>query len=212
MATTPRPGLPYIWCTWLTKQLAGETACLYQPWLKSHFRYDKRPNSNFNLAAWTHDHSALVTARSAELIADGWRVTLEQENAFTFRGKTAVLAGQPDLVAVREGVGLVVDGKTGQQRHSDFWQVLIYMLVLPRVRPELPALRGEVTYQDQRIAIEPEELTASIADQIYALVRTLGESTRPPTTPSRKDCGWCDIAECHDRFVDRESAVLASEF
>src|SRR3977135_4475098 len=122
MATTPRAGKPYCWVSWVRKVLAGEGQCQYQPWLKAHFRYDKRLDTNFNLAAWTRDHTVLVEARATELRADGWTVTLEAENAFKLHGNTAILSGQPDLIAVRDDAALVVDGKTGQQRHSDFWQ------------------------------------------------------------------------------------------
>jgi len=202
-----------VWCSWLTKVLAGEAACLYQPWLKSQFKYDKRPDSNFNLAAWTAEHTALVNARAAELRSDGWAVTLEGQNNFKLYGKSAVLAGQPDIIAVRDGVTLVVDGKTGQQRHADWFQVLIYMLVVPRVKEHLTNLRGEVCYKDHRIAVEPEELTPALAEQIYALLRTMGESTRPPTSLSQHDCGWCDIADCKDRYVDAGASVaVAAEF
>lgn len=211
MSTTPRP-VPYIWVSWIAKPLAGETQCLYQPWLKSHFKYDKRPDTSFNLAAWTADHSALVNARAAELRAAGWKVTLEGQNNFKLQGKSAILAGQPDLIAVKDGVTLVVDGKTGQQRHADWWQVLLYILVVPRVKEYLTNLRGEVTYKDHRLPIEPEELTSTRSAEIYALLRKIGESTRPPTTPSQKDCGFCDIADCQDRFVDTAVPVLASEF
>jgi hypothetical protein len=214
MATTSRPGLPYVWASWLPKLLAGETACVYQPWLKSHFKYDKRPGTTFNLAAWTREHSLLVNARAAELRDDGWTVTLEDQNAFKLHGKSAILAGKPDLIAVRADtdVALVVDGKTGQQKHADWWQVLIYMLIVPRVRAGVTRLRGEVAYADHRVPIAPEELTPAIANDVYTLLRQLGEAGHPPTTPSRKDCAWCDIADCRDRFVDREVPVLVSEF
>jgi hypothetical protein len=213
MATTPRPGVPYIWVTYVSKLLAGEQQCLYASWFRSHFKYDKRPDTTFNLAAWTAEHDALVKARADGLRREGWLVTLERQNALKLYGKSAILAGQPDLVAVRDGVTLVVDGKTGQQRHSDFWQVLIYMLVLPRVREDLGQLRGEVCYRDHRIAIEPEELTPARSEAIYALLRTIGAAERPPTTPSEKECAWCDIADCRDRFVTTgERHAVAVEF
>src|SRR6185295_17362145 len=184
MATTKRPGLPYVWVTWLTKILAGEGQCLYQPWLKAHFRYDKRPDTTFNLA--------------------GWVVTLERQNAFQLFGKSAILAGQPDIVAVRPGETLVVDGKTGQQRHSDLWQVLVYMVVLPRCRENLTNIRGEVCYKSHRVPVEREELTPARAEAIYKLLRTIA-GERLATTPSQKECGFCDVADCADRFVESEA-------
>jgi hypothetical protein len=213
MATTKRPGVPYVWCSWLVKALAGESQCLYQPWLKAHFKYDKRPDTTFNLAAWTAEHDALVQTRAKELRSQGWIVTLERQNALKLQGKTAILAGQPDLVAVRDGDTLVVDGKTGQQRHADWWQVLIYMLILPRVREDLVGLRGEVCYKDHRIAVEPHELTTARAESIYALVREVAATIPLPTMPSQKECAWCDIADCQARYVETgHERVLVSEF
>jgi|SRR6185295_19445006 len=212
MATTKRPGLPYVWVTWLTKILAGEGQCLYQPWLKAHFRYDKRPDTTFNLAAWTTEHDALVQTRAAELRLEGWVVTLERQNAFQLFGKSAILAGQPDIVAVRPGETLVVDGKTGQQRHSDLWQVLVYMVVLPRCRESLTNIRGEVCYKSHRVPVEREELTPARAEAIYKLLRTIA-GERLATTPSQKECGFCDVADCADRFVESEAGrAMATEF
>ena len=213
MATTKRP-FPFVYVTWITKILAGEAECLYQPWAKSQFKYAKRPDANFNLAAWTAEHNALVAARAKELRDDGWSVTLEDQNAFKWSGKAALLSGKPDILALHEKHGaLVVDAKTGQQRHSDFFQCLIYMLALPRVRGELQGLRGEVCYTSHQIQIEPEELTPDIEARIFAMLRTMGSADRPATVPSQRGCAWCDLADCKDRYIDAGSPrAVAAEF
>ncbi len=197
---TKRPK-PYIWASWLPRILAGESQCLYQPWLKSHYKYEKRPDSTFDLAEWTRVHNALVESRAAELRAAGWAVTVENQNDFKLKGTSAILAGKCDIVAERDDVTLIVDGKTGQQKHADWWQVLIYMLVLPRVRKTKPVMMGEVLYADHRIQFGMEKLGPDVQRQIWALIKRLGESDGEATTPSAHDCGWCDIAECRDRFV-----------
>lgn len=215
--TTPRGGLPFVWCTWLSGVLAGDRQCLWAPWFRSHFRFDKRPDSTFNLAAWSAEHNALVDIRRQELEAEGWTVTIENENAFRWHGKTAILAGKPDLIARRPGEFLVVDGKTGQQRNSDWWQVLIYLVALP---PVFGAghWRGEVLYKNQhRVAIEPEELTPERREQIFARLRTCGSSDRPAKTPSVTECRFCDItaSDCPEGQACLDNApvpVLASEF
>jgi len=216
MATTPRGGKNFVWVTWLSGVLAGDKQCVWAPWFRSTFRYDKRPDGSFNLAAWSADHSALVNTRRHELEADGWTVTLESENAFRLHGKTAILAGKPDLIARRGTHYLVVDGKTGKQRHSDFWQVLIYLVALPKTFGA-GQWRGEVCYKDQRIQIEPEELTPERVEQIYGLLRTCGSPERPLRTPSKQECHFCDItaSDCPDGEVMRvgdTAIVLASEF
>lgn len=73
---------------------------------------------------------------------------VEDQNKFTIRGRTATLAGKPDLVAIKGEVVRVIDCKTGSRKGSDFLQVLIYLLLLPRVHPECRGklLSGEVRY------------------------------------------------------------------
>ena len=212
MATTQRTGLPFVDVTWLPTLLAGELQCLYQPWLKSHFKYDKRPERTFNTAAWTQDHNQLVNQRAEVLRRAGWVVTLENQNAFRLHGQSAILAGKPDIIATRDKTMFIIDVKAGQQRNSDWWQVLIYMLVVPLVYPQDGIVRGEVLYRDHLILVEPESLTPARSDQVYALIRRLGTMDRPPTTPSQHDCAWCDIAECVDRFVETINPIETSAF
>ena len=212
MATTPRPGLPYIYLTWLTKVLAGEAECVYQPWVKAHFKYAKRPDTSFNLAAWSVEHNALVTKRAEALRQDGYVITLEDQNSFKLLGKTAILAGKPDILAVRDGRWLVVDAKTGQQRHSDFMQVLIYMLALPRVRGEVQDISGEVCYAEYQIPVASEELTPDLEARIFALIRTVGAADRPATAPSARGCAWCDVADCKDRYVGAVPEAMTVAF
>lgn len=42
MATTQRKGLPEVWVTNVTGLLSGEASCPFAPWIKSHFRIEKR--------------------------------------------------------------------------------------------------------------------------------------------------------------------------
>ncbi|MBM0744064.1 hypothetical protein JOY44_20985 [Phormidium sp. CLA17] len=41
------------------------------------------------------------------------------------------LAGKPDILAIAYQQGLVEDCKTGRKKNSDFYQVLIYLLLVP---------------------------------------------------------------------------------
>lgn len=224
MATTQRDGKAYIWVTWITGLLAGDKECGFSPWFKAHFRYEKLSDRNMDLAAWNADHTALVQRRRAELEFAGYQVTLEGKNAFRFTGHTAILAGKPDLVARKYADGnlvdvLVSDGKTGKPRRSDWWQVLIYLLALPRCMPEFEGVRvrGEVCYRTETVSVEPEELNAERRNDIFTLLKQIGASAPLEKQPSDHDCGFCDIGpnDCPERFV-REAAAepitLAAEF
>jgi hypothetical protein len=41
--TTVRPE-PYVWVSWITKILAGESSCVWSAWLRAHYQTAKAPN------------------------------------------------------------------------------------------------------------------------------------------------------------------------
>jgi hypothetical protein len=145
----------------------------------------------------------------AELTADGWLCFVEDQNAFNLQGKTATLAGKPDIVAVKGDEARVEDAKTGKPRHSDFWQVLTYMLALPlthdAVKPPRMRLTGYVQYRDHVVTVQPEEFTPDLRAKLIALIGLVGGDQAPTRAPSPRECGFCDIGghDCAMR-IDRE--------
>lgn len=216
MATTPRHGKPYIYVTWITGILAGEQECRFAPYFKAHFKYDKRQDRHFDRAAWTADHTAMVAARASQLRIEGWEVSVESANQFSLVGETAVLAGKPDLVARKPGEALVIDCKTGTERASDWFQVLVYLFALPKRYPDLSVVRlsGEVCYRSGPIAIHAEELNLARRDDIVAAVRQAAAAVPPAKSPNRHDCAFCDIdtTDCAERWQDTEPVVTTTEF
>jgi hypothetical protein len=215
--TVQRHGKPYCWTTHITRLLAGEDQCGYAPWFKAHYTFKEVERGDFDLAGWKADHNLLVQARAAELVSEGWTVTVEDQNKFTVVGRTAILGGKADIVARREDERLVVDCKGGNPRDSDFWQVLIYLLELPQFEePPVPGSRwrGEVCYRDHRIQIEPEELNQTRRDQIFLALRTIGSQTRPPKVPSVRECAYCKVpkSDCPERIETEEQPVTTSDF
>lgn len=206
---------PYVWVTWLTPILAGEAQCQFATWFKAHHQYTKRVDDTFDLAKWSADHTALLERRARELEDDGWQVLLENSNAFRLHGKSATLAGKPDIVARRDGDTLVVDAKTGQPKNRDWWQVLIYLAVLPKCfAVQTDRLRGEVCYPSHRTPVVGAELTQDRADRIWALIRKVGDGQRLACVPSANECHFCDItaADCPQRVEEAIASALVSEF
>jgi len=162
---------PYIWVTWLTKLLAGESTCEWSAWFRAHHKeYDKLPVS-FDLARWTVDHNELVNARREQLLDDGFRVFVEDENAFKRRGKTGiVVSGKPDILALRDGRGVIEDCKTGRPRTSDQLQVLVYLLLLPiqNERTSGIALDGRVVYKTGSVDVPGSGLDDAFRDKFVA--------------------------------------------
>jgi hypothetical protein len=194
----------------LVSLIAGEAQCHYAAWFKGHHTYDKLPK---DLAAWQLEHTDLVRATAQALQADGWTTTLEDQNGFRLTGQTAVLAGKPDIVARKEGRLRVVDCKTGQPNHKDLVQVATYLLALPLAWKRTGLLvEGELVYKTHTVPVTQEEAATTVKDRLFTLIRGLATATTaPPTVPSERECAWCDIAACPDRFTPETAETQHAE-
>lgn len=211
-----RTGKPYIYATWLAKLLGGHQ-CLWSAWFKAHYRYDRYETQAMDLQQWNRDHNELMRRRRAELEREGYTVTVEEQNAFSLEGASAVVAGKADIIATRPGITLIVDGKTGRERESDIWQVLLYLFAYQKVRRVEGVLEGEVQYRngDNRLAVAASELTPERVQRIADLIRTIGSSTPPARVPDPYECKVCNIGprDCPMRAKPVEAeAVAVSEF
>ena len=201
---TEKRDSPYVWVTWLAKQMAGEVDCRWQLWFKANHKYNKIPPS-IDLAAWAADHDKLRDREQEQLLAAGWDVKKESQNQFNIAGQSCTLGGKPDLVAVNDEEVLITECKTGQHRNSDVIQTLVYMWALPIVfnycRGRL--LRGRVVYKDGDVV----DIPASRVDETFETnlkeTMSLTASDPPPAkSPSPKECRFCDIPkeDCPDRI------------
>ena len=93
---------PYTWATWLPRLLAGEHSCEWAVWFKAHYQDWTKVPSDFNQAQWMLNHTALLNERITKWEVGGFDVDVEAQNRFELRGKSATLAGRPDLVARRK--------------------------------------------------------------------------------------------------------------
>ena len=205
---------PYIWVTWLTKLLAGESACEWSAWFRAHHKdYDKLP-PDFDLARWTIEHNELVNARREQLLDEGYEVTVEDENAFKRVGKTGiVVSGKPDILAIRDGRGIIEDCKTGRPRTSDQLQVLSYMLLFPIGNPRCASieLSGRVVYKTSSVDIPAAGLDDALKERFVSLVKKVGGDSPLPKMPAWSECRWCDIgpADCLYRVSEPPDSIEA---
>lgn len=216
MATTARFGGPYIWVTWITGLLATDDQCHWAPWFKAHFKFNKVERSDSALTKWKAEHGEMVNDVVRELTADGWQVFLEAQNKFTLHGKAATVGGVADIVAVRGTEVRVVDCKSGKPRDKDFWQVCLYLMILPLTHDACKAparLVGEVRYRDHSLWIQPEEFTADIRAKIAEQIRETGGALPPRRVPSFRECQFCDISstDCKDRIQKSTEMAVAHE-
>ena len=106
--------------------------------------------SEFNQAEWMLNHTALLNKRKANWKHGGFDVNIEGQNSFELRGRSATLAGKPDLVARKADGAVIIDAKTGQESPSHVVQVMIYLYAIPRALEQYRniKLRGPVTYSN----------------------------------------------------------------
>lgn len=210
---TTKRDMPYVWVTWVSGILAGDSHCEWAAWFKAHYvGYAKQP-LRVDLLVWKAEHGAKVRARADALRDTGYKVYVENQNKFTFKGSGGItLAGTPDIVAVKRDDVLVVDCKTGKERASDVFQVLLYMLVLPRTHAGCggKAIRGEVEYKERVVDVGSNKLTQGIKDLIRGVMGSVGGAQPPMRTPSFAECQFCDLtrADCSERVeVEQVSAT-----
>ena len=194
---------PYVWATWVARLLAGDAHCAWAAWFRAHHTYDRLP-SDFDVAKWANEHAAMVHEQAETLRQASYAVSVEEQNAFRLRGQAGVtLGGKPDIVAWRDGEVRVVECKTGQPRHADTIQVMIYMLVLPHAQPvwQGRTLSGCVHYQTGPVEVPAAALDSGFRTRFRELMAQVGGDTALARVPAFNECRFCDISplDCPER-------------
>jgi len=211
IGSSPQRSNPFIWVSWLSKLMAGEKQCEWASWFRSHYVWQKLP-SGLDVAKWTADHAQLLRARKAVLEAEGFTVYAEDQNSFTLQGNAGIeVCGKPDLVALRGSEAYVEDCKTGTPRHSDQFQVLVYMLALPHTNGPCQGrqLEGRIVYGSRVVDVPASRINAEMKELFRKTVLTIGGPEPPGKVPSWGECRYCDIsrADCPQR-IDIETEVV----
>lgn len=195
---------PYVYPTWITKLLGGDSKCWYAPWYKAHFKYAKRKDRDAIMDEYTVAHDKIVATRAAELKAAGYLVKVEKEGSFRINGAAGDVSGIPDVVGMKGDEALISEAKSGKPRASDHWQVLIYKLLLPKHWLKgFTKIRGEVVYREgEPIPVKPA--TAKENEAIGAAFRRVMGNTPPEAAPSGNECRFCDVARCAYRVDEAD--------
>ena len=204
----------FVWVTWLTKLMSGENQCMWASWFRTHYKWDKVP-SDFDLVKWTADHNELSKIRVNQLKEQGFTVYTEDQNSFHIEGKTGIhLSGKADIVAIKGDEAYVEDCKTGNPRHSDHMQVMIYMLSLPLATTHCKGLKlnGRIIYKNSIVDIPSEKIDDSMKQIFKDTIHKIGQDTPPLKTPSWGECRFCDITkvDCPER-IETEPVISHEE-
>lgn len=205
--TRPRNGV-YIWVTWLSKMMAGEANCQWSAWFKAHHAdYDRVPG-DFQLAAWTAQHTQMLDEFSKEREKLGEIVYREGQNKINVPRKTNVtIAGTPDLVSLQPASGhyTVYDMKTGNPRQSDIIQVALYIMLLPHTKGIYRGKEfdGCVVYRSGRSDVPQRIIDEAFKKNVTHFLDILESASPPPRLPTHAGCAWCDLgtADCPDKVA-----------
>ena len=200
----PRPReSPYVWATWLAKLLAGENSCEWAGWFRSHYQDWARPPSDFDQAQWMLDHTALVPRERESRERLGYTVFTENQNSFRLRGRSATVAGKPDLIALKGSDAVIVDARTGKPGPAHAAQVLIYMYAVPKALEQYRGVefRGHVVYPESQVGIPVSAVDKKFTENLGSLIRRLASETPARRVPSAQECAFCDItkSDCPER-------------
>ena len=211
--TRPRSGV-YVWVTWLSKLMAGETTCQWSPWFKANHTDYKKVPGNFQLAAWTAEHTRILDEISKERERQGETVYREGQNKFLAKRPSGLaVAGTPDLISMEsESVHCTVfDVKTGNPRQSDIIQVALYMMFLPYATGLYKGKKvdGCVVYKTGRSEVPHQIIDDKFKKNVTYFLDILESPVPPSKLPTHTGCSWCDLSadDCPER-VNGEKAVV----
>ena len=212
---------PYVWVTWASKLMSGEDFCEWAHWFKSNHEgntYDK-VQSDFDAARWQLLHTELVNKTRNEYEATGYKVSVQHQNLLKLKGKSAVLGGIPDLLAVRDEHAVVMDVKTGQPSPTHIIQVMIYMYAVSKTNAITITSRvsGKVVYEDHEVEIPAQAIDKEFIGRLAEVILALSKIDPPFKTPSIRECGFCNITanDCSERITqasDETSFYMTDDF
>ena len=190
-----RPHGPYIWVTTLAKLLSGENSCEWAGWFKAHHQNWTKPPSDFDSTAWMLAHTALANKERENQERLGYTVQTENQNYFRLTGRTATIAGKPDLIAEKYSETVVIDVKTGETSpshpragHDLPVRGAQSTAPVPGQRPQWPRQVSRRSHHDPAVRREPR-----VHRKPDRLDRRLADETPARRVPSAQECRFCDI-------------------
>ncbi|MFO0825904.1 MAG: PD-(D/E)XK nuclease family protein [Gemmataceae bacterium] len=117
--------------------------------------------------------------------------------------------GKPDVVAVNEAVGWIIDAKTGAPKASDRIQVMVYMWALPKTNPAFAGVSftGKVIYKCGYNLVIPDEIDREFGQRVVELLKEVCGDVEPYKAPSFSECQYCPVtrSDCVDRVEKAET-------
>ncbi len=187
---------PYAWVTTLAQLMADEDPCFFAAWLKTQHQLTL-PASDFD----SNVHDQMVIERAEALRKLGYDVAIEEENSQKVVGKhfDICIAGRPDIVAYKDDVIIVEDCKSGRKRPFHYYQVLLYMLLLPHADTTKAKcmgrkLMGRLIYPDTIEEAPHTLIDQDFIAQLHGILKVLTGKDIPKPHASEGNCRYCSLA------------------
>lgn len=161
-------------------------------------------------------HTAALAKCRQSWEEKGYRTFLEDQNYFSLRGRVATLSGKPDLIAIKNNIGTIIDIKTGSERSSHSFQVMLYMYAIPQALNQYRGItfNGEIEYNNHSISIPESAIDEEFRTNTVQLIRRLASETPAQKIPSFQECRFCDITstDCPERVENDDSEGTTIDF
>ena len=139
--------------------------------------------------------------------------TVSADNAFTLRGRNAVLAGAPELIVSRDEHTLIVSVPTGPPLRSHGTLVRVWMYGLRRAPGPHHGmvLPGELVYQDRTTQVPLGGVDQGLIHDLGTLINRVTVDEPADRVPSAHECGSCPIADCPERMTSHQRRAGPAE-
>ncbi|MFH1283015.1 MAG: Dna2/Cas4 domain-containing protein [bacterium] len=181
-----------MYVTSLSKLLAGEENCLFKIWYK--MRNKIQDEISKELVLWKMNHTSMLnelikTLKDGEIKREFW-LGLDILNGN--------LRGSIDLLHIKDEMVEIHECKSGQERHSDQLQILIYLFMFKKMDSyKDKEIKGILHYNERDVHFNlndiPDDLQILIEKQAEILL-----NDDPPNKYAGGSCKWCKI-DCESK-------------
>ncbi|WLT40322.1 Dna2/Cas4 domain-containing protein (plasmid) [Synechocystis sp. B12] len=142
----------------------------------------------------------MVIQRAKSLRQQGYDVAVEAENSQKVVGKVfdICIAGHPDIVAYNDNQIIVEDCKSSRKRPFHYYQVLLYMMLIPHAdttkeKCQGRELNGRLIYPDCIEDIPRSMIDQDFIKQLHDILQILTSKNIPKPNASAENCRYCSL-------------------
>ena len=204
---------PFVWSTWVARQLALLSTCPWAPWFRAQYTHKAHP-IDFDLDDWLRRRDELLgetLQRIRDVQGDNLTSWIEGKDCeWQVPGRAGVFAGRPDLITLTKDEGISVlrcfpDDPENPERAEHLEDLRIHMFVRSLKDPKRPVPCGYAVYPTRQVVVEPETVTDDWKRRLREVLTMLyGRRIPPAQAPHPETCAMCTVGPEHcDARIDK---------